>query len=51
MENIQRILAKLGSIEERLAENRIRLDEVKTSIAFWGMITKNFEDLEEETND
>lgn len=51
MDKIESIKAKLESIEERLAENRIKLDEIKTSIAFWAMITENFEDLEEETND
>jgi hypothetical protein len=52
-DEIDNIKSKLNYIEARLAENRIRLDAIKTNLIFWNMVTQEFEFErdEEEMND
>jgi hypothetical protein len=52
-DEIDNIKSKLDFIEARLAENRIRLDAIKTNLIFWNMVVQEFEFErdEEEMND
>jgi hypothetical protein len=51
-DEINNIKSKLDYIEARLAENRIRLDAIRTNLIFWNMIVQEFEfDRDEEETD
>jgi hypothetical protein len=52
-DEIDNIKSKLDYIEARLAENKIRLEAIKTNLIFWNMVTQEFEFErdEEEMND
>jgi hypothetical protein len=52
-DEIDSIKSKLDHIEAKLAENRIKLEAIKTDLVFWSTIAQEFEfgKDEEETND
>jgi hypothetical protein len=42
-DEIDNIKSKLDYIESRLADNRIKLEAIKTNLIFWNMVVQEFE--------